>query len=638
MSKLFSDFVAVSRYCRWVPSLNRRESWDEAVDRYSNYLWNRFDLGSKDESSQKEFKAAIEMMRKRELFGSMRALMTAGNALDKDDVAAYNCCYVAINRVRDISNIMYVLMCGTGVGFSVERDEVSQLPVVPENIQEVFNEIIEVDDSREGWANAYYTFLDNLYQGKKIYVDTKSIRPAGARLNTFGGRASGPEPFVRLIKFTANLFHNARGRKLKPIEVHDLICQIAEIVICGGVRRSALISLSDLSDYEMAHAKSGPWWEKSGHRSLANNSAVYEDKPDMGTFLKEWSSLYDSRSGERGICNRKAMAAIAAKSGRATVGYKFGTNPCSEIILRSNEFCNLSTVVVKEADKIAELRLKIKYATILGTLQSAMTNFSYFESIGETDFAENCKDERLLGVSMTGIFDNPITNSSKGIPELKETLEILRKVAHSTNEKWAEILGINKSASITCVKPEGTTSCVAGSASGLHPRFDNFYIRRIRVDSKDPMSEFMKNAGIPWEPCVMRPDNTVVFSFPISTTGVTNKQVNAIGHLNLWLAYQMWYCDHKPSVTVNYKDEDFLHIGGWLWKHWDMVSGVSFLPHEDHCYQQAPFESITKEMYNSLVLKMPTNVDWSELSKYEKEDTTKTSHTMACTANGCEIT
>jgi ribonucleoside-triphosphate reductase len=624
MSKLFSDFVAVSRYCRWMPDQGRRESWDEAVQRYGDYLWSRFNLENIPSGMQHDFKEAIEMMHDRELFGSMRALMTAGNALNKDDVAAYNCCYIAVNRARDISNIMYVLMCGTGVGFSVEKEEVSNLPEVASEIHEAFEDVIIVDDSREGWANAYYTFLVNLYQGRKLYVDT--------------GRASGPEPFVRLIKFTANLFHNARGRKLKPIEVHDLICQIAEIVICGGVRRSALISLSDLSDYEMAHAKSGPWWEKSGHRSLANNSAVYSDKPDMGTFMKEWASLYDSRSGERGICNRKAMSAIAAKAGRKTEGINFGTNPCSEIILRSNEFCNLSTVVVKEKDTPDTLMKKIRLATILGTLQSAMDNFKYFETIGETQFKENCQEERLLGVSMTGIFDNDYTNSSKGLPVLQKLLNNLKEESHKINEIWARILNINPSASITCVKPEGTTSCVAGSASGLHPRYDNYYIRRVRVDAKDPMSQFMKDAGIPWEACVMRPDNTVVFSFPISTNGVTNKQVNAIGHLNLWLAYQAWYCDHKPSVTVNYTDDDFLHIGGWLLKHWNMVSGVSFLPQEDHCYQQAPFESITEDKFRELNAAMPKKVDWSLLSQYELEDTTKTSHAMACTANGCELT
>ena len=641
MSKIFEDFVAVSRYCRWVPELNRRETWDEAVDRYFDYVIGRIPnynyLPNEDKA---DLELAREMMKQRLVFGSMRTLMTAGPALDRDDVAAYNCCYIAVSKVRDFSNIMYTLMCGTGVGFSVEQEEVSQLPKLPKTITKV-DETIVIEDSRTGWAEGYYKFISELYNGRHLTVDTSLIRPAGARLKTFGGRASGPEPFVRLIKFTANMFYHAIADgqdKLKPINVHDLICQIAEIVICGGVRRSALISLSDLSDYEMAHAKSGPWWEKNGHRSLANNSAVYKIKPDMGTFLTEWQSLYNSRSGERGICNRQAMIEIASKAGRKTEGYNFGTNPCSEIILRSEEFCNLSTVVVKDTDQPTDLITKIRLATILGTIQSSFTNFKYFDAIGNNNFKNNCEEERLLGVSMTGIFDNVITNGGHGADELQKLLSALKFVAQQTNTRWASLLGIGESKSITCVKPEGTTSCVAGSASGLHPRFANYYIRRVRLDIKDPITQLMKDAGVPWEPCVMRPDHTIVFSFPIASTGVTQDQINAIGHLNLWLAYQLWYCDHKPSVTVNYTDRDFLPIGSWLWEHWNLVSGVSFLPKEDHCYAQAPFEEITEEVYNKLAADMPNFVDFSVLSRYETEDETKNAQTLACTAGGCELT
>lgn len=636
MSKIFEDFVAVDKYCRWLPELNRRETWVEAVDRYFDYLIKRLDLSTKlPIEEMQEIGKIRQAMKDRQVFGSMRALMTAGPALDKDDVAAYNCCYVAVESIKDLSNILYVLACGTGVGFSVEKKNVQKLPMIHDTIVKT-NDVIVVEDSREGWANAYKHFITELYNGKHFTVDVSKIRPNGARLKTFGGRASGPDPFIRLIKFTANIFYDARGRKLKPIEVHDLVCQIADSIISGGVRRSALISLSDLSDYEMAHAKSGPWWEKEGHRALSNNSAVYEAKPDMGSFMHEWSSLYNSRSGERGICNREAMRAIAGQAGRDT-NHEFGTNPCSEIILRPNQFCNLSTIAVRPEDQAPQLIDKIRMATILGTLQSALTNFTYFKN-NSTEFQVNCEEERLLGVSMTGIFDNNLTNGGQGPEELHKLLGALRFVTRKINEKWAEYLGINSSKSITCIKPEGTTSCVAGTASGLHPRFSKFYIRRIRMDKNSPMAKFMIDSKIPHEPCVMKPDHTFVFSFPIKANfGITEQQINAVGHLNLWLAYQLWYCDHKPSITVNYTDEDFLHIGGWLWSHWNAVSGISFLPKDNHVYQQAPFEAITEEQFNKLNDEMPLSVDFNLLSQYEKEDTTTNTKTLACTANGCEL-
>lgn len=638
MSKIFEDFVAVDKYCRWLPNENRRETWDEAVDRYFDYLINRLDLSNKVPLEEmQEIGKIRQAMKDRQVFGSMRALMTAGPALDKDDVAAYNCCYVAINSTQDLSNILYTLACGTGVGFSVERHNIQNLPVVSETIEKV-EDVIVVEDSREGWANAYKYFIDQLFNGKHFMVDVSKIRPNGARLKTFGGRASGPEPLIRLIKFTANVFYEARGRKLKPIEVHDLVCQIADSIISGGVRRSALISLSDLNDYEMAHAKSGPWWEKGGHRALANNSAVYTSKPDMGSFMQEWTSLYNSRSGERGICNREAMQKIAEKAGRKA-HYEFGTNPCSEIILRPNQFCNLSTVAVRPDDQAPQLIDKIRYAAILGTLQSALTNFTYFTSQNNSSFKDNCEEERLLGVSMTGIFDNQLTNGGHGPEELQKLLGALKFVARKINEKWSSYLGINPSKSITCIKPEGTTSCVAGTASGLHPRYSKFYIRRIRMDKNSPMAKFMIDSGIPSEACVMKPNHTLVFSFPIKADfGITEQQINAIGHLNLWLAYQLWYCDHKPSITVNYNDNEFLHIGGWLWQHWNAVSGISFLPKDNHVYQQAPFEAISEEEYNKLNDAMPISVDFNLLSNYETEDGTTNARALACTANGCEVT
>lgn len=632
MSKLFEDFVAISRYCRWIPSIGRRETWAEAVNRYINYLIDRFNI--QDDDRLQELEWCREAMKDRQVFGSMRALMTAGEALDVDDVAAYNCSYVAIERPSDFRNIMYILMCGTGVGFSCESQFVSKLPDVPSEIRKTEDSIV-VDDSRAGWADAFHKLIHSLYSGHHPFVDLHKIRPAGARLKTFGGRASGPEPFERLIRFTTNMFYKAKGRKLKPIEVHDLVCQIAEIVICGGVRRSALISLSDLSDREVAMCKSGAWWDSAGHRSLANNSAVYESKPSFSEFLQEWGSLYDSHSGERGICNRKAMETIARKAGRRVEGHKFGTNPCSEIILRSKQFCNLSTVVAKKNDTKEMLMRKVKLATILGTLQSNLINFTFFEERGDYTFKDNCAEERLLGVSVTGIMDAHMLFRQE-----KNILKDMNKLAHEVNRSWAEYLGINPSASITCVKPEGTTSCVAGSSSGMHPRYSKYYIRRVRLDIKDPIGKMMKDQGVPCEPCVMRPDSTLVFSFPIKAPKdcLTQDDVDAALHLEWWKNWQEDYCDHKPSITVSYTDNEFLSIGQWVWNNWDIVSGISFLPKEDHVYQQAPFEAISEDEYNILDMNMPEYVDWSLLSQYELEDETKHNHTLSCSAAGCEVT
>ena len=627
MSSIFEDFVAISRYCRWMPEKGRRETWDEAVDRYIDYMTNRFELDVYD------LDEARVMMKSREVFGSMRSLMTAGPALDVDDVAAYNCSYVAVERPSDFRNIMYILMCGTGVGFSCEEQSINSLPQIPTEITKT-EDVITVEDSRAGWADAFHKLIHSLYSGYHPHIDTSNVRPAGARLKTFGGRASGPEPLVRLIRFTSNMFYRAKGRKLKPIEVHDLVCQIAEIVICGGVRRSALISLSDLHNREMAMAKSGPWWETAGHRSLANNSAVYESKPEFSEFIQEWSSLYDSHSGERGICNREAMTEVARKAGRRVEGHKFGTNPCSEIILRSKQFCNLSTIVAKAKDTEETILKKIRIATVLGTLQSAFTNFSFFEARGDYKFKENCTEERLLGVSVTGILD-----AADLFHNNKELLNKMKQTAKEENQKWASILGINPSASITCVKPEGTTSCVAGSSSGMHPRFSQYYIRRVRLDSKDPIGELMKDAGVPCEPCVMRPDTTIVFSFPIASppNALVQEEMAARDQLDMWKQWQLNYCDHKPSITVSYEDNEFLSAGQWVWNNWDIVSGISFLPKDDHVYQQAPFEAITQDKFDELNEAMPSSVDWKTLTKYELQDETEHNHTLSCSAGGCEI-
>ena len=631
--KLFEDFVAVSRYCRWDPTKDRRETWSEACVRFVNYLDTRFKIPGSD------LLQVLKAMESREVFPSMRALMTAGKALDVDDVAAYNCSYIAVNRVSDFRNIMYILMCGTGVGFSCEESEIANLPAVPPEINET-EDVIVVGDSRAGWADAYHKLLHALYSGYHPRVDVSKIRPAGERLKTFGGRASGPEPYEKLIRFTINMFNHAKGRKLKSIEVHDLICQIAEIVVCGGVRRSALISLSDLNNREMAMAKSGPWWDTAGHRSLANNSAVYETKPEMGEFIQEWLSLYDSHSGERGICNREALSFLANRSGQKTSDIKFGTNPCSEIILRPNQFCNLSTVVIKSDDTKNDIEKKIRIATMLGTIQSAMTNFTFFEERGDHRFKENCEEERLLGVSMTGILDNSFMSGHGDVGDLKNFLMHLRSVTKEVNKEWSEKLGIPASASITCVKPEGTTSCVAGTSSGLHPRHSKHYIRRVRLDIKDPIGKLMIDAGVPHEPCVMRPDTTIVFSFPVESpaSSICSDKLDAIKHLELWEIYQVYYCDHKPSITISYTDDEFLSIGAWVWDRWDWVSGISFLPKVDHVYEQAPFEEVNSETYSTLLEKMPKDIDWSKLSNYEKQDETKHNHTLACSSGSCEIT
>jgi ribonucleoside-triphosphate reductase (thioredoxin) len=627
-TSIFEEFVAKSRYCKWNKDKKRRETWEEAVSRYFDYIEKRFDL-----SQFSDIAAAKKAMLNKELFGSMRVLMTAGDALDRDDVAAYNCAYIAMNLTTSFRNLMYALMSGTGVGFSVETEEIHNLPTIPSVILKN-NSIIKVEDSREGWAEAYYKFIENLYQGHHLMVDTSFVRPAGSPLKTFGGRASGPEPLIRLIKFTASIFNAAAGRRLKPIEVHDIVCKIADCVVCGGVRRSALISLSDLHDKEMATAKSGQWYNEYKHRSLANNSSIFTSKPSMSQFISEWTLLYDSKSGERGVCNREAMKSIAKKAGRNTE-FSFGTNPCSEIILRPNQFCNLSTVVCRPEDTLETLNKKIELATILGTIQSCMTRFTMFSAWKDNSWKENCEEERLLGVSITGLFDHPVM-SDRHNPLLITWLEQLKKTAHETNRLWASTLGIPASKSITCIKPEGTTSCVAGSSSGLHPRHSEYYIRRVRLATSDPMCQFMIEAGVPNEQCLMNPETTHIFSFPVKSPN--NRKISAIDHLELWLLYQRYYCDHKPSITISYKDKDFLSIGQWIYNNWDEISGISFLPEEDHVYLQSPFEAITKEEYQKLENLMPTQVNWESLSKYENDDSwIEITKTLSCAAGGCEV-
>ena len=622
----YQAFIHKSRYAKYFDGKGR-ESWGETVGRYMDNVVRKA-LGGVDNTYIKDIEQAIIGQ---EIMPSMRAMMTAGPALDRDNTAGYNCSYLPVDDPKSFDEAMYILLCGTGVGFSVERQFISKLPEVPELFES--ESIVVVKDSKEGWAKGFRQVLALLWAGEIPKWDVSRVRPAGARLKTFGGRASGPAPLVELFNFAVSTFKAAQGRKLSSMECHDLMCFIGQIVVVGGVRRSAMISLSNLSDDRMRHAKSGQWWETAGHRALANNSVSYTEKPDMETFMREWLSLVESKSGERGIFNREASKKQAAKFGRRDPNYEFGTNPCSEIILRPNQFCNLTECVVRATDTIEDLERKVKLATILGTIQSTMIKFPYLRKVWQNNTAE----ERLLGVSMTGIMDNPLmTNSNEG---LEKTLEHLRSIAVATNAEWAELLGIPASASISCVKPSGTVSQLVDSASGIHARHSPFYIRTVRGDNKDPLTQFMIDQGIPNEPCVMKPDSTVVFSFPVKSPeqAVTRNDMTAVEQLELWLTYQRHWCEHKPSVTISVRDSEWLSVGAFVFEHFDEMSGVSFLPHSDHTYQQAPYQDCTKEEYEEMLAKMPSNIDWEELNEYENEDNTVSMQTMACSGDSCEI-
>ena len=621
----YQSFIHKSRYAKYFDGKGR-ESYGETVARYiDNVVRPAVKL---DNSYIKDIEQAIL---NQDIMPSMRAMMTAGTALDRDNTAGYNCSYLPVDDPKSFDEAMYILLCGTGVGFSVERQFISKLPEVPELFES--ESIVVVKDSKEGWAKGFRQVLALLWAGEIPKWDVSQVRPAGARLKTFGGRASGPAPLVELFNFAVATFKAAQGRKLSSMECHDLMCFIGQIVVVGGVRRSAMISLSNLSDDRMRHAKSGQWWETAGHRALANNSVSYTEKPDMETFMREWLALVESKSGERGIFNREASKKQAAKFGRRDPNYEFGTNPCSEIILRPYQFCNLTECVVRATDTMKDLERKVKLATILGTIQSTMIKFPYLRKVWQKNTAE----ERLLGVSMTGIMDNPLmTSSNKG---LDNTLEHLRSIAVATNAEWAELLGIPASASISCVKPSGTVSQLVDSASGIHARHSPYYIRTVRGDNKDPLTQFMIDQGIPNEPCVMKPDSTVVFSFPVKSPeqAVTRNDMTAVEQLELWLTYQRHWCEHKPSVTISVRDGEWMAVGAFVYEYFDEMSGVSFLPHSDHTYQQAPYQDCTKEEYQEMLSKMPAKIDWELLNEYESEDNTVSMQTMACSGDSCEI-
>jgi len=629
----YQQFIHLSRYSRWIEDEGRRENWGETIERYFNFFEEHLQEMCNyklDSETKEELESAIL---EQKVMPSMRCLMTAGEALKRENIAGYNCSYVAVDRVAAFDEILYVLMNGTGVGFSVERQFTAKLPVVAE---EFFHSdtMITVADSKLGWAKAFKELLGMLYIGQIPRWDLSKVREAGAPLKTFGGRASGPDPLESLFEFCVTTFQNSSGRKLSSIECHDIVCKIAQIVVVGGVRRSALISLSNLSDDRMRHAKSGQWWNDNGQRALANNSACYTEKPDMGIFMDEWKSLYESKSGERGIFNRASANKMAEKTGRRQIeGHEFGTNPCSEIILRDREFCNLSECVVRPTDTRETLLKKVELATIIGTFQSTLTNFKYVSSA----WKKNCEEERLLGVSLTGIMDCKFTNGKDG--DLEQLLIELREVAVETNKKWAKKLGINQSVSITCVKPSGTVSQLVDAASGIHARHNPFYIRTVRGDKKDPLTKMMTDAGFPVEDDVMNPSHTAVFSFPMKVDkgAVFRTDMTAIEQLELWLVYQKHWCEHKPSVTISVKEHEWLEVGAWVYKHFDWMSGVSFLPFSEHTYKQAPYQDCDEVQYEELLKSMPTNVDWNKLGEYENRDMTIGSQELACVAGGCEI-
>ena len=628
---IYETFIAKSRYSRFLDDKNRREHWPETVERYVEFIDNQLrkknDYILTDKLKDELYNAILTS----EVMPSMRAVMTAGEALDRDNTAGYNCSYLPVDDVKSFDEAMYILLCGTGVGFSVESKYVNKLPEVP---TQLFNSdtTISVSDSKAGWAKSLRQLIALLYSGEIPKWDVSKVRPAGARLKTFGGRASGPKPLTELFEFVTNKFKGAAGRKLTSLECHDIMCKIGEVVVVGGVRRSAMISLSDLSDDRMRHAKAGQWWEREGQRALANNSASYNERPSVGEFMSEWLALYQSYSGERGIFSRTAAKSTVAKHGRRDSNYEFGTNPCSEIILRPYQFCNLTEVVARDTDDEASLQRKVRLASILGTFQSTLTDFPYLRKVWQ----KNTEEERLLGVSITGILDCPLLN---GINDngLSSRLESLRDLAIATNKEFADALGIPQSTAVTCVKPSGTVSQLVDSASGIHARHSDYYIRRVRNDNKDPITEFLKGQGVPSEADVMKPHDTTIFSFPMKSPEgcVTRDELDSFTHLKLWLTYQRHWCEHKPSITVYVKERDWPAVGAWVWEHFDEISGISFLPWDGGTYKQAPYEEIDATLYNELKAKMPTTIDWE--SFIENTDNVEGAQQLACSSGVCEI-
>lgn len=630
----YRNFIAVSRYARWDEEKGRRETWTETVDRYvgfmDSHLTNRYMFDMPIEL-QDDIRAAIV---NHKVMPSMRALMTAGPALERENLAGYNCSFISVDSARAFDEALYVLMNGTGLGFSVTQEDVNKLPIIDDEFFQSDTTIV-VADSKLGWAKALKELVAMLYTGQIPFINTDKVRPQGARLKTFGGRASGPDPLREVLKYFISTFKKAAGRKLTTIECHDLMCKIAEIVVVGGVRRAALISLSDLGDVKVAKAKVGEWWSTQGQRALANNSAIYNDKPDVETFLAEWTNLIESKSGERGIFNLDSIRKHVTKAGRRDPSKITGVNPCGEIALRANGLCNLTEVVVEPTDTIADVKEKIRLATILGTYQSTLTNFKYLRK----SWRENAEEERLLGVSLTGQFGNTFFNGSEGLDELATALDELRAYAIEVNKEWAAKLGINQSVAITTVKPSGTVSQLVKSSSGMHPWHSKYYLRSVRNSNNDPVTQFLKDSGIPNEPCVMRPQDTTIFYYPTAAPkgAITRKDLTALEHLEIWRVYRNHWTEHNPSVTISVRDEEWLDVAAWVYRNWEDVAGISFLPTSDHVYKQAPYQDVTEEEYEAWMEKMPAEVHWTLLAHYEVEDNTESSQTLACVAGGCEV-
>ena len=630
----YENFIALSRYARWLENENRRETWGETVNRYFSFMLHQLETKYNYIPSAKLVEELRDAVFNRNVMPSMRSVMTAGPALERENVSGYNCAFLPVDNARSFDEAMYILMCGTGVGFSVEYKYINKLPALPETLEKSSTTVI-VGDSKEGWAKAYRELLGLLWAGQIPQIDISKVRPSGARLKTMGGRSSGPQPLVNLFDFTIQVFKGALGRQLKPIECHDIMCKIGEVVVVGGVRRSAMISLSNINDIEMAQAKAGNWWEKNSQRALSNNSVAYSRKPEMQQFIAEWKSLYDSKSGERGIYNVAAAQKQAAKYGRRNPDIHYGTNPCSEIILRPYQFCNLSEVVLREHDTVQDVERKVILASILGTWQSTLTDFKYIRKI----WKDNTEEERLLGVSLTGQFGHKFFSGQEGLEKLSLVLDDLRSIAVITNIGEAEKIGIPASAAVTCVKPSGTVSQLVGVSSGMHAWHSDYYIRTVRGDKKDPITQFLKDTGIPAEDDVMKPNDTTVFSFPVKAPkhAITRDKLSAIQQLEVWLVYQRHWCEHKPSITVSVKEDEWMEVGAWVYKNFDEVSGISFLPKSNHSYVQAPYQEITKEEYEEAHSKMPKNIDWSALSLYEYEDNTTGSQNYACISGECDI-
>ena len=635
MSELPTDyqkFIHKSRYARWIDEENRRETWNETVSRFFNFMVDHVkyttDVDLSKNDTIKQVKQAILEL---QVMPSMRSLMTAGPALKRENIAGYNCSYIPIDNPKSFDEVLYILMNGTGVGFSVERQYINNLPTIPDQPFEDTEDVISVADSKEGWARSFKDLIGYLYSNRVPKLDFSNIRPAGERLKTFGGRASGPQPLQDLFEFTTGVFKNAQGRKLSSIECHDIVCKTGEVVVVGGVRRSALLSLSNLTDDRLRSAKSGDWWHMYPHRALANNSVAYTETPNPSSFMKEWLALYESKSGERGIFNRVAANAKATSNGRRQEHGDFGTNPCSEIILRPNQFCNLSEVVCRSSDTVKILQRKAELASILGTLQATLTDFKYLR----TRWRSNTEEERLLGVSLTGIMDCAVLHRS----DSDKTLKLLKDTVIATNKKWADLLGIPQSTATTCVKPSGTVSQLTDSASGIHARHAPYYVRTVRGDVKDSLTQFLMNQNIPNEPDFNNPSNTVVFSFPFKSpdAAICRTDMKALEQLHVWKRFSDHWCEHKPSVTVSVKEHEWVEVGNWCYSNFDSLSGISFLPFSDHSYRQAPYQDSTKQEYKKLCAAMPDAIDWKEFDNYEKEDNTKASQELACSAGVCEV-